>query len=196
MRVTTHLVLWRLGLTPAETQTSPGERRTLAAHAAGRRRLVEIGVWHGVTTALLRSVMAPDGTIWAVDPFPRGRLGFSVPRYIARRVVANVRGGAVRWVRASGVDAAAAYAAANERADFVFIDGDHSYEGLSGDWRAWSPLVVPGGIVCLHDSRPAAALDVDGAGSVIATRELILPDRRFEAIDEVETLTVLRRRRD
>jgi predicted O-methyltransferase YrrM len=191
--VVAHLLLWRLGLAPAETQTSPLERRVLAAHAAGRRRLVEIGVWHGVTTALLRSVMASDGVLWAIDPFPRGRLGFSAQRYIAHRVVGRVRRGAVRWVRSTAVEAAAAYAATEEPAEFVFIDADHSYAGVVNDWRAWSPLVAIGGIVCLHDSRSSITRQIDQAGSVIAMREVILRDRRFETIAVAETLTVLRR---
>jgi predicted O-methyltransferase YrrM len=194
VKVTTHLLLWRLGLAPAQTQTSPAERRALAAHAAGRSRLVEIGVWHGVTTALLGSVMARGGVLWAVDPFPRGRLGFSAQHYIARHVVGDLDSRAVRWVRGTGVEAAAAYTAANERADFVFFDGDHSYDGLAADWGAWSPLVAPGGIVCLHDSRPAPGRDLTGAGSVAAMTTLVLPDARFEVLDEIETLTVLRRR--
>lgn len=38
--------------------------------------------------------------------------------------------------------------------DFVFIDGDHSYEGVRADWLTWSPLVGPGGIVAFHDAWP------------------------------------------
>lgn len=37
------------------------------------------------------------------------------------------------------------------QADFVFIDGDHSYEGAAGDIKAWLPHVKPGGIIALHD---------------------------------------------
>ena len=33
----------------------------------------------------------------------------------------------------------------------LFIDGDHSYEAVSGDIKGWTPKVVPGGIVALHD---------------------------------------------
>lgn len=38
--------------------------------------------------------------------------------------------------------------------DFVFIDGDHTYEGVRADWLAWSPLVRPGGLVAFHDTWP------------------------------------------
>jgi len=35
--------------------------------------------------------------------------------------------------------------------DFLFIDGDHSYEGCRGDIEAWRPHVKRGGIIALHD---------------------------------------------
>ena len=48
-------------LAEAETQTTSAERECLARHAAGEKRLVEIGVWRGVMNCLLRRVMAADG---------------------------------------------------------------------------------------------------------------------------------------
>lgn len=35
--------------------------------------------------------------------------------------------------------------------DFLFIDGDHHYEGVRSDWLMYSPLVRKGGIVAFHD---------------------------------------------
>lgn len=35
--------------------------------------------------------------------------------------------------------------------DVLFIDGDHSYEGVKDDWDNFSPLVKAGGIVYFHD---------------------------------------------
>lgn len=37
--------------------------------------------------------------------------------------------------------------------DFLFIDGDHSYEGVSGDYRMYSKFVRPGGFIALHDIK-------------------------------------------
>ena len=64
---------YRLGIVQADTQTTYAERQCLLRHATGKRSLVEIGVMHGVNTALLRSVMHTDGLITGIDPHPPGR---------------------------------------------------------------------------------------------------------------------------
>jgi predicted O-methyltransferase YrrM len=38
--------------------------------------------------------------------------------------------------------------------DFLFIDGDHSYEGVKKDWEMYSPLVRKGGLIAFHDIAP------------------------------------------
>lgn len=40
--------------------------------------------------------------------------------------------------------------------DFLFIDGDHSYDGVRLDYELFSPLVRSGGLVALHDIVPDA----------------------------------------
>ena len=36
--------------------------------------------------------------------------------------------------------------------DFLFIDGDHKYEGVKKDFEMYSPLVRPGGVIAFHDA--------------------------------------------
>ena len=137
--------------------------------------------------------MRDDGVLWAVDPFPAGRLGFSLQKPIAEAEVNRVRNGTVRWIRATGQAAAAQYQREQrEHVSLIFIDGDHSYDGLAGDWFAWKPLVAPGGVVCLHDSRSTAARDISTAGSVRATNEIVLKDPEFELLEQIDSLTVVR----
>jgi len=38
--------------------------------------------------------------------------------------------------------------------DFLLIDGDHSYEGVAGDFKNYSPLVKKGGLIAFHDVLP------------------------------------------
>jgi cephalosporin hydroxylase len=38
-----------------------------------------------------------------------------------------------------------------EKVDFLFIDGDHAYEGVKRDFEMYSPLVSKGGIIAFHD---------------------------------------------
>jgi predicted O-methyltransferase YrrM len=155
---------------------------------------VEIGVFEGVTTTHLRQAMAPDGELTAVDPHLCGRLGFSTHRVIARAEVERVPNGNVRWIRSFGVEAAGKYrAAGGAPVDFMFLDGDNSYHGLSALWDAWSPLVATGGVVAINDSRSSATRIIDGAGSAVFTRDVILKDPRFNVVEFVETITVLRR---
>jgi predicted O-methyltransferase YrrM len=188
-----HYALWRLRLSDATTQTTRDERDALARHASTRRRLVEIGVWHGVTTKRLRAAMPGDAELWAVDPYARGRLGVSFPELIAKAEVSTVENGSVRWVRATGADAAAQFRREAGLAEFVFIDGDHSWEGIRADWEAWSDLVTAGGVICLHDSRSTPERPIDDAGSVRYTNGVILRDPRYRRIDEVGSLTVVER---
>jgi predicted O-methyltransferase YrrM len=197
MRVLKKFLLWQIGLAPAETQTTDAERDCIARHAGGKKRLAEIGVYHAVTTRRLRQAMAADGVLLAIDPFPPGRLRFSYDRVIAHREAGKVPNGRLSWLRKTGKDAARdPEVAALGGVDFVFIDGDHSYDGLREDWEGWSPWVAPGGIVALHDSRSTPAKNIDSAGSVAFTRDVILKDPRFEVAETVDSLTVLRRRED
>jgi cephalosporin hydroxylase len=38
-----------------------------------------------------------------------------------------------------------------EGADFIFIDGDHSYEGVKADFHGFRPMLAKGGILAMHD---------------------------------------------
>lgn len=59
--------------------------------------------------------------------------------------------------------------AGDERFGLLFIDGDHSYEGVRADTCAhWSRLTSagPGGLAVFHDAIPNAGLDFRGDGSL------------------------------
>jgi predicted O-methyltransferase YrrM len=39
----------------------------------------------------------------------------------------------------------------NRKLDFLFIDGDHTYEGVKMDFQMYNPLVKKGGLIAFHD---------------------------------------------
>jgi len=41
--------------------------------------------------------------------------------------------------------------------DFLFIDGDHTFEGVRQDFAMYSPLLAPGGLIALHDINTKAS---------------------------------------
>jgi predicted O-methyltransferase YrrM len=188
-----HFALWRFGVRQAYSQTNAREREALARRARGCRRLVEIGVSQGVTTRQLRAAMPPEAELWAVDPYPPNRAGLRFSEMIARGEVSSVPNGRVRWIRTTGVAAAELWRSEHRPApDFVFIDGDHSWKGISEDWSAWGELLGPNGVIALHDSRstPEHPLDAD---SVRFTQSVVLSDTRFRVVEEIDSLTVLER---
>jgi predicted O-methyltransferase YrrM len=47
----------------------------------------------------------------------------------------------------------------NHLFDLLFIDGDHSLEGIMNDYVRYSPLVRKGGLIVLHDIQPLRRQD-------------------------------------
>jgi hypothetical protein len=55
----------------------------------------------------------------------------------------------VVWLRGESV--AVAMRIPNRSLRLVYIDADHSYEGVMNDIRAWHPKLVQGGVMAFHD---------------------------------------------
>jgi cephalosporin hydroxylase len=115
-------------------------------------RLCEIGTAQGGTLALFSQVAAPNATILSIDINYRPEQ-IAANRHLVGRGQAlfclaadSHAGGTAQQVRdlLDGADL-----------DFLFIDGDHSLDGVSADFRMYAPLVrSPGGIIALHDIVP------------------------------------------
>lgn len=194
MKVLTHYLLWKLGLTHAWTFYNEAECEALERYAAGKKRLAEIGCWQGVNTARLRKTMSPQGILFAVDPYSAGRLGISFPQMIAHSEAGKISNGTLCWVRKTDLEAAEIFKLNHEPpVDFIFSDSHNSYDGFRKTWEAWSPLIASGGIYILANSLPVKGRGAEEAGSVRFTREEILKDTRFLLIEEVGSFTVLKR---
>lgn len=63
--------------------------------------------------------------------------------------IGKVEGLQHRAIRLESKEASTIYA--DESLDFVFIDGDHSYNAVMEDLKAWYHKVKPGGVIAGHD---------------------------------------------
>jgi len=110
------------------------------------KRILEIGTANGGTLKFFEHVAAPDGKVVSVD-FSRTLaalpIDFSAPLCDIQVVTGDSQiPETVEKVR---------HALGDEPIDFLFIDADHSYEGVKKDFENYHGLVRPGGIIGFHD---------------------------------------------
>ena len=72
----------------------------------------------------------------------------------------------------------------------LFIDGDHSYEGVKADWVNYSPFVVPGGYVLFHDYSNSRFPGI----AEFVHKELIEWAKEWKIVGSMHILLLLRRR--
>ena len=177
-----HWLLHRIGLQNVRTHTRQIEHDVLGKYVQGQRHIVELGVFEGATSLVLRKAMAADGKLWCIDPFPRGRFGISYQYSIAFREVKKSTNGTVEFIQKLSHEAVQGW---QEPIDLLFIDADHSYQAVRKDWDDWSPYVKVGGIIALHDSR-----SLKYPGPLQLVREITDDEGAYRKIEEVATLTV------
>ena len=122
------------------------------------RRVIEVGTASGGSLFGLAWVSAPDAVLVSLDR-EGTQFGSGYPPLRAEMYEAFARPGQriellrgdshseelrdrVRGLLGDGL------------ADLLFIDGDHSYEGVRRDYELYAPLVVDGGLIAFHDVNP------------------------------------------
>jgi len=145
--------------------------------------VIEIGTGHGGTLWAWCRVAAPDAHLVSVD-LPGGPFGGG--EYVRTRVQAYGRKRQTVTL-IEGDSSAPETLVAVMRAvagpvDFLFIDGDHNYSGVSSDYAMYSPLVRAGGLIAFHDIVPGHAENVADVPQF--WRELARSKKR-EIIDDV-----------
>jgi predicted O-methyltransferase YrrM len=122
------------------------------------KRLLEIGTYRGGTLFVFSQIAAPDATVVSID-FSTTALGnfyraFQVPLF--RKFVR--KGQSLILLRKDSHKPQTLNCIqkvlGGQKLDFLFIDGDHSYQGARKDFEMYAPLVVSGGLVAFHDITP------------------------------------------
>lgn len=117
--------------------------------------VVEIGRFRGGSTFLLAAALGPGGALHSYDIETRqGRRGDDLDRQLS---AALDRYGLSDRVRLHVADSRSAPTPA-ETIDVLFVDGDHSEEGVRADVEHWAPHVGPGGHLVFHDAVDAPDL--------------------------------------
>jgi predicted O-methyltransferase YrrM len=119
------------------------------------RTVVEIGTAHGGTLFLFCQTVAPDAQIVSID-LPNGIHGGGYPYWrtgvYQRFARQNQRLSCLRAdSHAPETLLKLKSVIGNQPIDFLFIDGDHTYDGVKKDFELYSPCVKPGGLIVFHD---------------------------------------------
>lgn len=139
----------------------------LASDLPADATVIEVGSWMGASTCFIAGGLKGRAKIHAVDNFQGlstcgedaawynrhfKSLGHNSTLDIFKRNFADL-GFADRAepVVSDSLAAAQSLVALKGRVDFIFIDGDHSYEACKADILAWSPYVKRGGVIAFHD---------------------------------------------
>ncbi len=133
------------------SQQDPEEVAWLCGRIKGAKSVLEIGSCHGnslrlfaphlASGAIIRSIDIGDGTDWHEEqtwpPLLKTISDLQKQGFDARVNLRNSKApDAVKWA-----EFWAPY-------DFVFIDGDHSYDGVKADWLNYGPMAP---LVGFHD---------------------------------------------
>lgn len=125
------------------------------------RRVLEIGTAYGGSLYLWTRAAAPDAQVISVD-LPPWEMDepWDLVRQTQFRAFAR-QGQSVELIRADShlPDTLARVRAAlgGELLDFLFVDGDHTRDGVRRDVADYGALLRPGGLMALHDIHPHSA---------------------------------------
>ena len=123
-------------------------------------RIIEVGSWVGESAVAMASAIHPDngGCVYCVDHWEGSDLlidtcsALGGPDEVHKHFVANCGdfyGTLIRDIPGRSVEIAAGLDM--QEADIIFLDADHTYEGLRSDILAWMPHLRDDGILCGHD---------------------------------------------
>lgn len=144
----------------------------------GTPRVVEIGRYHGGTTLLLA---AAGGNVLSIDIDEQLRESDESLRSALSRL--GLEGTAeLIFADSSTLPIEAG------SIDLVFIDGDHSYEGVSRDVAYWMPALRRGGILPLHDAQfpePSRPWNRPPDAGVLGVQRLVEELQRRSDLDEM-----------
>jgi len=167
--------------------TNERELACLERHAAGKKLAVEIGTALGVAAMRIAGKLDPRGKLYCIDPFEEHN---PVAKICTRQLRRSGLSDRVVFIR--GFSGQVAHQIPKE-CDFMFVDGDHSFDGLKTDWDIVQHCLTPGGIVCFHDTTIPREEPDRKFGSVQFFNEVIARHPDFQLLETCYSLNALKR---
>jgi predicted O-methyltransferase YrrM len=141
-----------------DSQMSPNERfqlyyavRELLPLKSTPLRFVEIGSWAGASLLLIHTTLKRKAaSIQGFAVEPGGRPQFYNIVDALKNDVTHLR----MFSYEAALQLKAIFTKDNNFPELIFIDGDHTYEGVKRDIIDYYPLLSPGGIMIFHDFLP------------------------------------------
>ena len=141
---------------PLNPNQIPAEIEALLTTLAERKvhTMLEIGTQAGGSLYLFTQVLAPNAIIVSLDLFG-GPQGSGYPPYKKMFYSNFGREKRIFLIQADSHKKTSLETVKSilkgQKLDFLFIDGDHTYEGVKMDFQMYSPLVRKGGLIAFHD---------------------------------------------
>lgn len=160
--------------------------------------VVEIGSWQGRSTSYLALAtrQSGNGQFHAIDHF-KGNVGKESAYAVGSKDLSDLRDNFLGNMAKMGLsDAVHLHDMSNDRAAvelagtpirFLFIDGDHTPEGVRKDVELFFPLLVPGAIVAFDDYQPRFNGVVEAANEYLG-KSVVAMTYRNTAILRVENV--------
>jgi predicted O-methyltransferase YrrM len=135
---------------------------SLCAFQEATGDVVEIGSWQGRSTSFLARAVSDSGNgrFFAIDHF-KGNVGKEASYVIGKQDLSDLKHSFMSNMKSLNLDSSvnlldmttieAAREFRLEQIRFLFVDGNHTYEGVSQDIELFFPLLCPSAIIVFDD---------------------------------------------
>ena len=161
----------------------------------------EIGSWLGKSSIILGSALRykKNPKLYCIDPFDllsdepwhkecfqeqAGPTNLTRKQVVSDMIKSNGLDNIVQLVEDFSENYIKAF---DQPIDLLFIDADHSYEGVSRDYKNWAPLVKSGGFIAFHDYHKEGGAH---EGPRLAINELVVGNAEWSTQWLVDTLYI------
>ena len=146
--------------------------------------IVEIGSFKGLSTyCLAKGTLAGNKVkVYAIDPHT---MADSYKIFLKNMKKAGLLNKTVIPIRKKSMEAVKGW---DKKIGLLWIDGDHSYNSVRKDFEKWTPYLVKGGFIALHDTSDSPPAQL--------VQERIIENPEYTQIRYCDLITFAKKRPD